>query len=471
MAVDPLKVIVQVQNMQELAELKQKAAVAAGEIGNLNQQLKAGAINSSQFAAQAKPFADTVAASVPRIKELEKAIAASGHGGIMAAQGLMQLGYAVDDLQYGFSAIVNNIGPVVAGLGLGAGVAGALQIAGVAANQLYRHWDQVVNVFQSQFSGVPLSQLEKLRVKAEETADAFKKVIESKSRLNQESQEASEKVISEGPAPAILKGIVESLGSTGLGAQKTELEERSLKYIARGEEWKHDNPAQQKMFLQVKKGVDERIRKSNEETAKQLMVDLAKGGKEGEAARATLGDLAKQRPGAFPQGFEEKLKELSPEAIRAREKKDESIKETHKTQEVAKSAQEADRARADKEVQKTIDRLKVEREKDKENRGIQIDIARQAPEEEKRERQRQRDIRSDALQEQKWQIQQAMQQPHPQMQVGGSVFDFLKGNQEALLNNQSPQKQQLAALQSIDKVLHSIEQEAKKDKRAQVFGP
>lgn len=57
---------------------------------------------------------------------------------------LMQLGSIVDDAQYGFQGVVNNIGPLVMGLSGGnMGMAAAAQIAAVAVAQLVRHWDDL----------------------------------------------------------------------------------------------------------------------------------------------------------------------------------------------------------------------------------------------------------------------------------------------------------------------------------------
>lgn len=63
-----------------------------------------------------------------------------GRGG-GASMGLLYLGQAVDDVQYGFAAIVNNIPQIVMGLGGSAGLAGGIGIAAVAVNQLITHWD------------------------------------------------------------------------------------------------------------------------------------------------------------------------------------------------------------------------------------------------------------------------------------------------------------------------------------------
>jgi len=50
----------------------------------------------------------------------------------MNSQGLLNISRAIDDVQYGFRGVINNIEGIVTGLGFGAGVAGAATIAGVA---------------------------------------------------------------------------------------------------------------------------------------------------------------------------------------------------------------------------------------------------------------------------------------------------------------------------------------------------
>lgn len=60
----------------------------------------------------------------------------SGGRGIRNIQGqnLLALSYAVDDLQYGFRAIINNIPQIVQAFGFGAGAAGAVSIAVIGIN-------------------------------------------------------------------------------------------------------------------------------------------------------------------------------------------------------------------------------------------------------------------------------------------------------------------------------------------------
>ena len=58
-----------------------------------------------------------------------------------SAMGFMALSNAVQDVQYGFGGIINNIPGIVSGMGLGMGVAGAAQIAGVAFSVLNKNVD------------------------------------------------------------------------------------------------------------------------------------------------------------------------------------------------------------------------------------------------------------------------------------------------------------------------------------------
>jgi len=60
-----------------------------------------------------------------------------------AGMGMLMLSQGIDDLQYGFKGIVNNIGPLVMALGGGPGLAGALTIAAVAVNQATIAWDKL----------------------------------------------------------------------------------------------------------------------------------------------------------------------------------------------------------------------------------------------------------------------------------------------------------------------------------------
>ena len=72
------------------------------------------------------------------LADAQNKVAKSGNNGAM---GLLALSNAVQDVQYGFGGIINNIPGIVSGMGLGMGVAGAAQIAGVAFSVLNKNVD------------------------------------------------------------------------------------------------------------------------------------------------------------------------------------------------------------------------------------------------------------------------------------------------------------------------------------------
>jgi hypothetical protein len=91
-------------------------------------------------ASAGSPAFDTASSNVARLKAEIKALegaatrAAGKRGG--AGMGMLQLGQAVEDAQYGLRGVMNNIPGLVMSLGLGAGAAGGLNIALVAVSQL-----------------------------------------------------------------------------------------------------------------------------------------------------------------------------------------------------------------------------------------------------------------------------------------------------------------------------------------------
>lgn len=71
------------------------------------------------------------------------AVAQVGSSSFNAGRAVMELSRGVEDLQYGFKGVVNNIPSLVMGLGASAGVAGAISLVAVAVNQLIEHFGKV----------------------------------------------------------------------------------------------------------------------------------------------------------------------------------------------------------------------------------------------------------------------------------------------------------------------------------------
>lgn len=98
----------------------------AVELGISDRQLQAGlaqAVTQAQQAGQ-------------KMTQAMNQGARQGNGLAGSAQGLLNISRAIDDVQYGFRGVINNIEGIVMGLGFGAGVAGAATIAAVALNAI-----------------------------------------------------------------------------------------------------------------------------------------------------------------------------------------------------------------------------------------------------------------------------------------------------------------------------------------------
>lgn len=94
-------------------------------------------------------------------------------------QGMLQVAYFMDDVQYGIKGILNNIPGLVMGFGGGAGLAGAVSIAVLAGAKLY------------EWMGNTEAKSKELAKAIEEEAEAFKKLkaeVEETSRQNQNEQ-------------------------------------------------------------------------------------------------------------------------------------------------------------------------------------------------------------------------------------------------------------------------------------------
>jgi hypothetical protein len=111
-----------------------------------------------------------------------KAVEAAGGQSKAAGQTLMALGYAADDLQYGFRGISNNIQPILQSIPALAGFAGAISIGAIAAYQLYEHWDLVQGVLGTGIPQPALTGPELLAENLKKATDAMDELAK-KTRL------------------------------------------------------------------------------------------------------------------------------------------------------------------------------------------------------------------------------------------------------------------------------------------------
>ena len=255
----------------------------------------------------------------------------------MSAQGVLQLGYAIDDLQYGLSAIVNNIPQVAVGLGLGAGIAGAVGIAAVAVSQLVSHWDQLSSVLEANWSGKTAEELMKIKENAEAGAAAFDKLREAKT----EYEKASSEVITKGiggdqAAPAAAQAVAAALARSGKGEQGDYTTD--VLGAPPGFEW---------LGRLIDKATGRKnAGEKNLDKAQQLLGLYSAGGEAGRQAGEQLRELAKNDPELRAQ-IGDVLNKANPDELKEVARLNKESKDNEKAYDKRKAAADKEKAKTE----------------------------------------------------------------------------------------------------------------------------
>lgn len=174
----------------------------AVELGVKDDQLQAGL---AQAVVQAQQAGQRMAQAVNQGSQR-----AVGGGGINP-QGLLNISRAIDDVQYGFRGIINNIEGIVTGLGMGAGVAGAATIAAVALNAL------VPRVLELVGARSPMQQLaDTIRGIGSSGINGTFAGMAANARATEEALKASIEVLRNMELPA--RRVIFAAGGPGMGA-------------------------------------------------------------------------------------------------------------------------------------------------------------------------------------------------------------------------------------------------------------
>lgn len=129
-------------------------------------------------------------AGAARGASLDAAGRDAAKAGSRAAQGLYQIGAAVDDIQYGFRGVLNNIPQVAMAFG-SAGLAGGIAIAVTAAYQLYMHMDELMNLLGKGTIKSAADQMKELADQTSRSADEQQRL--TKAKRQEEAVEGQEK--------------------------------------------------------------------------------------------------------------------------------------------------------------------------------------------------------------------------------------------------------------------------------------
>lgn len=122
------------KNVKELSDANKRLSTSKKEVAHSTRQEETAQEKSTQTKIRAKSATDQLLASQTMLnKENVRAV----QRGNKLNEGLIQLSYIVDDVQYGMRGILNNIPGLVMGFGASAGLAGAISIATLAGYKFY----------------------------------------------------------------------------------------------------------------------------------------------------------------------------------------------------------------------------------------------------------------------------------------------------------------------------------------------
>lgn len=343
MANEIYNIIMRVQGEEKVRQLTAEIAKEEKALVDLSNRLKAAGIAQDQIIQATSVYAQAIQRLNKELVAAEKQIAQAGGGMQRFQQGMIQAGYAVDDLQYGFKGIANNIQPLLMALGLGGGLAGIISIVVTGVVQLQQHWDSLMSAFGM---GRVKTQAEEM----DELAKATSRTVEQTAKLGeyQKLQKAAQAL--EGGQPkseterqaAAVGGIneaggkdrlaagirgVRGTGVDGLDPRMPGYQEylQAKKEAENPEKFATNNPGsmgQGRTASQVKEAAQAAMKAARDqnntasETEAKKMADQAVAGQAG-GLDALIGEV-RRNPGAFPPGALEELEKAHPKNIRAR---------------------------------------------------------------------------------------------------------------------------------------------------------
>jgi hypothetical protein len=210
------------QLRQVLDDLKRRMA-------NVDALFQAGAISAQQYATSIAMLKAEAAGAAAGLKAVEQATAgleqqlargAGGFGGLARgaeqgtdtfrrfAQGAQQVGYAIDDVQYGLRGVANNIPGLLAPFGTFGMILGAV---GISAAVAYQHWDQLVEALGVAAPKTAAEQMDELRKATDDAAEATRKLKKDVDDLDKLYEKRSKGQVARG------QGVEEAIGEVGMG--------------------------------------------------------------------------------------------------------------------------------------------------------------------------------------------------------------------------------------------------------------
>lgn len=323
---DLIKIVLDVVGEEKVKRATEIIKQQEQAIGNLARSLDRGGISQANFDAKSM-------ASATKIADQRKILDdnAKKTSGKVNTQGWSQLGYSIDDIQYGFRGISNNIQPVLSGFAATAAYAAPIAILAIGVHALYENWDLFASLVGKGHIKTQAEEMEELGKKAKLTADEFERLgrfnrgesgVKTLRDLRPEVEEKSDSETKKAIGEAGQRDIVEGFKKVDPKANEVQafisvLEDKIKKEEATLEKRKStygDSPvmnemsgvaASRKAIASMRRQIADQVDLS----AEKVVADTFDS-RDNPEARKRLADAIRKNPEAFGANGAELLKKL-----------------------------------------------------------------------------------------------------------------------------------------------------------------
>ena len=330
-----------------IARARQAMNALESEHRHLDAALKQGAITAAVHAQRTNELAAAQTRLAAALQQAYTRSATSSSqmavgmnglstGSSKAAMGVLQLSYGLEDLQYGVGAVINNIPPLLMGLGVGAGLTGVIAIATVGLKILTDHWHEFATAIGMGVVESATEEMERLGKATKLTADeqerlnrlksreaTHKQVVESRTKEERETEAAMMGVVAEAGGRETLKGLL------AVNSPRFHMDDEDRRQIALAQRTDKNKRTHVLPFLAnpdagheraVRAEIEARLHAENTANVDRLLDNAIKGTEGPEAAadaRRKLALMIRKAPGAFRPGLAEKFERAGPEGRKA----------------------------------------------------------------------------------------------------------------------------------------------------------
>jgi hypothetical protein len=334
----------EIARIKALAETKRKAAEEAIRLAGMEASAqgllaKATKEHSDWINFQGNQFNESSKKIAFGVKDITGSMNQGASGTRAFGGGMIQLAYTLDDVQYGFGAVQNNIVPVITAFGVGGPYASAIAI-GTASTVLlfkaFKNMDGLLNTIHSTITaGIPvydsnIGRMKALEEQTHKTANEQRElnerkkeeqeidaIREGKSAKEEERIALIDKAFKEsGGSGQIVGKVAEVMASTGMGQNEERTKEIQAKRDVIKEKQNGMLP-----YLQFARDYDkaelEKLISDDKDAASTFVNNAAgslvnKARKDPQQLKALMGYI-KSSPGSFDKNILANLSEATPE--------------------------------------------------------------------------------------------------------------------------------------------------------------